>query len=211
MLFYRKKRRIFELAVTPFILIFLIFFPVSCSGSNSGSAASPASTASPSQSPAVSPTPAETVTSSPAPAVTETVTPSPSPALPQPQGTLPQESVTVGSATITAEIADDDEERGSGLSWRTSLGENDGMLFVFEQKDIYSMWMYGMQFPLDVIWINDDTVVDISENVPAPENPFSADIPSYRPKAEINYFLEVNAGYVNQHGIKTGDKVKIGN
>jgi len=132
---------------------------------------------------------------------TPTVTPT---GTPQPQ--LPVKEIKVGDATVSAEIADDDEERKYGLSWRKSLGENDGMLFVFEEKRIGGMWMYGMLFPLDVIWICDDTVVDIDENVPNPSNPNSTDIPTYQSDQEINFFLEVNAGFVKEHGIKVGDR-----
>ncbi|MCD4785199.1 MAG: DUF192 domain-containing protein [Candidatus Eremiobacteraeota bacterium] len=136
------------------------------------------------------------------PASTPTVVPT---GTPQPQ--LPVREIKVGEVTISAEIADDHEERQAGLSWRQSLGENDGMLFVFEEKRITGMWMYGMLFPIDVIWICDDTIVEIDENVPNPADPNSTSAPTYQPDQEINFFLEVNAGFVEKHGIKIGDKL----
>ena len=128
---------------------------------------------------------------------------------PNPQPPLPRKKVKIGKVVINAEICDSGYERQAGLSWRRSLGKNDGMLFVFEEKDIYSMWMYGMQFPLDVLWIDDNRVVYIRENVPNPSNPLSTNLPSYTPSRKANYFLEVQAGFVKKHGIRAGDKFVI--
>jgi uncharacterized membrane protein (UPF0127 family) len=175
------------------ILLFCIFCLASCSGSDSGGGS-------------------DDLTPGHSMSVTISATPSQSPSAspyPSPQAELPRKTVTIRATSISAEIADDDKERQSGLSWRTSLGKNDGMLFVFEEKNYYSVWMYGMGFPLDLIWINDNKVVYINENVPNPSDPFSTNIPSYSPDVKINYFLEVNAGFVKNHGIKVGDSFKV--
>lgn len=154
----------------------------------------------------VSPIP--TQSASPSPTATITASPVPSP-YPTPQPTLPKKKVTVGTTIITSEIADDESEQHWGLSWRPSLGENEGMLFVYEPAQSISMWMYGMLFDLDVIWITGDEIVKINEDVPAPADPYNTSIPSYSSGQSVNYFLEVNAGFVEKHGIKIGDKIKI--
>lgn len=154
----------------------------------------------------ISPLPTQSV--SPLPTATATVSPDPSP-YPTPQPVLPSKKVTVGTTTITSEIADDESEQHWGLSWRKSLGENDGMLFVYNPAQTISMWMYGMLFNLDVIWIKGNEVVKINEDVPAPADPYNTDIPSYSSGQSVNYFLEVNAGFVQKHGIKIGDKITV--
>ena len=45
-----------------------------------------------------------------------------------------------------------------GLSERQSLAEDKGMLFLFEKPDHYAFWMKGMEFPLDIIFINGDKI-----------------------------------------------------
>ena len=112
--------------------------------------------------------------------------------------------------TVSIEVADDKDERSKGLSFRDSLPEDQGMLFVFEKVDKYRFWMRQVKFPLDFIWINGDTIVDLLPNVPIPA-PDTADsaLPLYGPVTPINRVLEVNAGYIAKHGIKVGDKLEL--
>jgi len=57
---------------------------------------------------------------------------------------------------VTAEIAKTEEERARGLMFRDRLGENEGMLFIFEEPDFYSFWMKNMKFPIDIIWLSEE-------------------------------------------------------
>ena len=74
--------------------------------------------------------------------------------------------VRVKSLDTAAEIAASDKEKKKGLSDRESLPISEGMLFVYDKLAIYTFWMKDVSFPLDFIWINKDTVIDITENVP---------------------------------------------
>ena len=78
------------------------------------------------------------------------------------------------------------------------------MLFIFEKKDIYSFWMNEMKFPLDFLWINDETIVDLSENIPL----FSeGEITTVKSSKPVNKVLEVNSGIIKEYGLKKGDKI----
>lgn len=122
------------------------------------------------------------------------------------QQTQPQLStITFGTQTYKIEIADTDDARSKGLSGRSTLARDEGMLFIFQTKDTYSFWMKDMQFPLDFVWLDGDTVVDITENVPVPLTATYA--PAFRPKQAVNQVLEINAGEIKRVGIKVGDKV----
>ncbi len=109
---------------------------------------------------------------------------------------------------IKAEVADSFTKRAKGLSGRDMLGENDGMLFVFPSYHFYSFWMKEMKFPIDMLWIRDNRIVDISKNVPSPANE-SDDLPHYSPREVVNYVLEVNAGFADVHGISVGSDIVI--
>ena len=193
----KKLKRNLIILASCCIAVFLLGFTLTSCSSSSGSGGGSGD---------ISPLPTQSV--SPSPTATATSSPSPSP-YPTPQPTLPTKKVTVGTTVINSEIADSENEQHWGLSWRPSLGENDGMLFVYDPAQTISMWMYGMFFNLDVIWIKGDEVVKISEDVPAPADPYNTDLPSYSSGQLVNYFLEVNAGFVEKHGIKTGDKITI--
>lgn len=111
---------------------------------------------------------------------------------------------------IKVEIADSDEERRVGLTNRTGLGQEEGLLFVFDSKNIKpTFWMKDMKFPIDIIWINDDKIAQITENVPtAPDTPDNK-IPRYRPKEEVDHVLEIAAGGVKRNGIAVGDSIQL--
>jgi hypothetical protein len=130
--------------------------------------------------------------------------------IPETQQIIPSAKISFPKINITAEVADTDEKRELGLSYRSSLDENSGMLFVFESPRIAYFWMKDMNFPLDIIWILDNKVIDIDKNVPIPKVGISLNqLPTYSPSEKINYALEVNAGFADKNKIKAGDEVGI--
>jgi uncharacterized protein len=119
----------------------------------------------------------------------------------------PRATVIVGEARVLAEVAADPVSQQRGLSGRERLAENEGMLFLLA-NDSPSFWMKGMRFPLDVLWINDGRVVDVTANVPPPSGE-DAPLPTYSPDRPANRALEVNAGWAARHGIARGDRVRV--
>jgi uncharacterized membrane protein (UPF0127 family) len=121
-----------------------------------------------------------------------------------------EKRITVGGAKIFVEVADSPKKRAKGLSGRNTLAENEGMLFVFNEKDtIPSFWMKGMLFPIDIVWIADNQVVQIDSNVqPEPDTP-DAKLKHYRPLRPVDYVLEVSAGFSSKNSIKSGDTVNL--
>jgi len=118
--------------------------------------------------------------------------------------------VVIDGHTINVEVSVTEAEKEKGLGYLKSLPADSGMLFVYETKDRYGYWMKGMEFPLDYIWILDNTVVDLSPNIPAPATPNEKPV-SLAPKTAVNKVLEVNAGTIARDGIKIGDTVKFTN
>ncbi|MEY4722584.1 MAG: hypothetical protein RLZZ324_97, partial [Candidatus Parcubacteria bacterium] len=110
---------------------------------------------------------------------------------------------------VRVEIANTDALREHGLSGHKPLAADEGMFFVFEAPDRYVFWMKEMLFPLDLIWIGDGKIVDITPDVPAPA-PGQKDLPLYRPVAPADRVLEVNAGFARAHGLKLGMPVELG-
>ncbi len=126
---------------------------------------------------------------------------------------LAKTKIYVGETEIPVEIADTFQKRQKGLSERKSLTEGEGMLFIFAQKDIQPpFWMKKMKFAIDIIWIDDNKIVQINENVPAPEpDTPNSELKFYPPNQPIDYVLEVNAGFVDENKIKIGDDIDLSN
>jgi uncharacterized membrane protein (UPF0127 family) len=121
-----------------------------------------------------------------------------------------QSHAQVNGKELSLMIAKDEKARMKGLSNRRSLNENTGMLFVFEKKDIYGFWMKNMNFPLDIIYLDGNKVIDIKKNVPQAEKD-SENPPVYRPKKPANYVLEVNAGVADKLKITEGTTITFEN
>ena len=75
--------------------------------------------------------------------------------------------------------------------FRSSLPNNAGMVFVFENSDIHSFRMKNTLIPLDMIWLDSDfQIVDIQQADPCTADPCT----SYIPAASAQYVLEINQG-----------------
>lgn len=116
-------------------------------------------------------------------------------------------TVAIDNQTITAEVAGDEMEREKGLSGRKNLNGDFGMLFVFDEAKKYPFWMKDMNFPIDIIWINNKKVVDITEHA-YPETKESESLRVYTPEEPAKYVLEVNANFARENGIRVGDSVE---
>lgn len=119
-------------------------------------------------------------------------------------------TVAVGNSTFTVDVAVTAREKEIGLGNRDSLASGQGMLFVYDHKERYPFWMRGMRFPIDILWIDDKTIVDISKNVPVSDKPVK-DLPLYHPVVPADKVLEINAGLSDKFGITVGNTIKIKN
>ena len=126
-----------------------------------------------------------------------------------------QTTVMVGPHTIQATRADTDRKRVRGLSGRTHLADDEGMLFTFMDsvgtEPLYPVfWMKEMVMPIDIIWIAGEEIVAIDRLVQpeAPGTPDS-DLQLYTPPVPVTAVLEVRGGWVEDRGIELGDVVVI--
>lgn len=107
----------------------------------------------------------------------------------------------------TVEIASNPFQQAQGLMDRESLGEKEGMLFVYNQEGDRQFWMKNMNFPLDIIWLdNNQEIIDFKKNIPPCEkNPCS----TYQIDKKAQYVLELPADSIKKNNIKIGDKLAI--
>ena len=120
---------------------------------------------------------------------------------------IDQNVITIADVSIPVEVKRTPTELRSGLSGRPSLDSDTGMLFVFKTKALHPFWMPDMNFPIDIVWITDGAVVGVNKRV---SNEFNYDHPVfYKPPVPVDYVLEVNSGFLDQHKLRVGDKVNI--
>ena len=106
----------------------------------------------------------------------------------------------VDLSNISIITVDNPETREKGLSGRESLEENQAMLFTFDYADKYQFWMKDMKFPIDIIWLDENSrIVHIEENVSPDTYPKT----SFPPQESL-YVLEANAGFSDKNHLEVG-------
>ncbi|WP_159021587.1 DUF192 domain-containing protein [Formosa sp. L2A11] len=103
---------------------------------------------------------------------------------------------------LDIEIADNGYDRETGLMYRTSMKNDNGMLFVFPNEEPRAFYMKNTQIALDLIYIGKNkTIVSISKNAKPMDE---TSLLSYKPAM---YVLEVNAGLADIWQLKEGDSI----
>ena len=117
-----------------------------------------------------------------------------------------QVNVTANGFELVADIAVTREQQSKGLGVKDTMAEDEGMLFVFTKEKQHSFWMYGMKFPIDIIWLDGNkTVVHIEHSL----EPCGATCPTYSPAASSLYVLEVVAGFAKDHDVERGTQLEF--
>lgn len=102
---------------------------------------------------------------------------------------------------LVVAIANTDTIRAQGLSNTRFLSPHTGMLFVFDTPNMYGFWMKDMNYPLDIIWLDETLrVVHTEENLQPHSYPTI-----YGDTVISSYVLEVPAGFIRAHGIVRGE------
>lgn len=102
------------------------------------------------------------------------------------------------------EVAKSISQKSTGLSKRTKLCSNCGMIFIFNQDGSLPFWMKDTLIPLDMIWINSKgEVVDI-KNV---RKINSLDI--IQNSTPAKYVIELNIGDTQKINLKIGDTINL--
>jgi len=115
---------------------------------------------------------------------------------------FPRAKLTAGMYVIDAAVAANDADREQGLMYRTKLGANEGMLFVFNENAVHCFWMKNTLIPLSIAFIRaDGTITDIDEMQAETEN-------NHCPRNNGVYALEMPKGWFAAKGIKPGVKIK---
>ncbi len=77
------------------------------------------------------------------------------------------------------------------------------MFFVFENSGNYNFWMKDMNFPIDILWIDQDyKIIGIKKSIATSTYPETFGSEYYS-----RYILELSSGFSDKNNIKIGDKI----
>lgn len=121
----------------------------------------------------------------------------------------PNTFVKIGGQTLKVLVAKDYDHLYEGWGNKKDMGKYQGMLFVFPNSDEHAMVMRSMRFPLDMVWIDGNKIVEIAPNVQPEPGKTEDRLTPYFSGHPSNYVLELPAGFMDKTGIKIGDEVVI--
>ncbi|WP_413576457.1 DUF192 domain-containing protein [Bdellovibrio sp. HCB290] len=123
--------------------------------------------------------------------------------------TFPKKKITLAGKTLTVEVATTVEQQAQGLMNRSSLGEDEGMLFVFSNEETRFFWMKNTLIDLSIGYFNKDgKLVDIQE-MKSGKGLADTALPSYASALPAKYALEMSKGWFDKNKVKVGAKLKI--
>jgi uncharacterized protein len=109
-------------------------------------------------------------------------------------------------ARLDVQIADDDAERDRGLMGVTSLPQNDGMAFRWDEPTDATFWMKDTLIPLSIAFVGQDgRVLAIREMTPCTADPCT----TYGVDGPYTMAIEANADWFEDHGITADDPVSF--
>jgi uncharacterized protein len=121
----------------------------------------------------------------------------------QAQPKLRTMKIYLGAEVLDAELALNDQERMTGMMFRTNLSETDAMLFVFPGTFKASFWMKNCPESLSAAYIGPDGVIaEIHHFEKNDTNPVVAATDN------IQYVLEVKDGWFTRHNIAPGTVIR---
>ena len=130
----------------------------------------------------------------------ESESPPPEP-VPLPQAALPD------GFMVKLELAATPEETTTGLMFRPSLAADRGMLLLWSDDRLATIWMMNVLIPLDIVFLDDTgEVVYLEVNA----QPCSGEpCPRFTTSRPARAVLEMAAGSASAHGVEVGTRIKF--
>lgn len=114
---------------------------------------------------------------------------------------MPRMELNASFHRIEVEVAADQANRMQGLMNRRSMGTNQGMLFVFQQKERHCMWMRNTFLPLSVAFLDEEgRIINVEDMKPQTDDSHCAARPA-------RFALEMNLGWFSNRGLKPGQRI----
>ncbi|MFA5986925.1 MAG: DUF192 domain-containing protein [Parcubacteria group bacterium] len=111
--------------------------------------------------------------------------------------------IKIGNQKVTLDVAVTEQEKMQGLSGRTALCDACGMLFVFDSAMPQTFWMKDMLFDIDVLWIDQNTIVGLQKDISHKRQEKEVFVSS-KPADKV---VELPAGFIDTHHVWVGQIV----
>ncbi len=112
-------------------------------------------------------------------------------------------AVRFDSVTVRPLVAETPQQHAEGLQGHSRSDVARGMLFVWLEPGVRTFVIKGVEFPLDLVYLDDrGTVVDVGRL--SPDGPVES-----TGAHPATYVLEIEAGWARANGVEIGDESEV--
>lgn len=116
---------------------------------------------------------------------------------------LPAATVSIGEQPVRLLLAATPEQHQTGLMFRESMAEDEGMLFVYDVPKVRCMWMKNTLIPLTAAFLDQDgRILNFADMDPLTTR-------SHCSEGPVLHVLEMNRGWFARHGVREGDRIDL--
>ena len=98
-------------------------------------------------------------------------------------------TAVLGDVELELEVADEPQERATGLMGRAEVPAGTGMVFLFDEPSTSRFFMFDVPVPLTAAFVRDGVVVGVEQMPPCAESEPSA-CPTYGPDEPYDTVVE---------------------
>ena len=111
--------------------------------------------------------------------------------------------------TVRLESAESDFQQSLGMMQREALPRRRGMMFPQSKQQNKSIYMFNCLAPLDILFLNDGEIVDLSPNTPICTSADPDDCPLYESRQPFDNWIELRSGSINHFGLTIGSQIDL--
>lgn len=114
-------------------------------------------------------------------------------------------TIQIGDQSFQTEVVQNNAEFSKGLGGRPCILSDQAMLFPFAKPATIPIWMKGMKFPIDIVWLDSNhsiVAMEINESPSTYPDKFENKLPA-------QYVLELKANRTQELGLNVGTTINL--
>lgn len=120
-------------------------------------------------------------------------------------------TIKINDKLLTVEVADTDYDRQRWLMFRNEKLELDsGLLLIYDNPDLYSIWLLNIQYPLDLLWLDKNgNIVYMKSNAQPCDNILDSSKCTFKNTKPAKFILASSSGFIQHNNITESTKLEI--
>ena len=110
---------------------------------------------------------------------------------------------------VRLESAESDFQQSLGIMQREALPKRRGMMFPQSKAQKKSIYMFNCLAPLDILFINDNQIVDLAPETPICTSNDADECPLYESSQPFDNWIDLRSGSIDHFGLSIGSQIDL--